>query len=129
MPVLRGVECCIYTEKGKLTEYEGKGVSEQNGAKGTRHLDITGAEGQNFWVELRALQDFEWGTAAFNCLAPSVVVDGVALSAVGAIRPLQIYQYYGPMFSKLEDGKNVSTISEMIFQPLKLGKRVDLKHL
>ena len=127
MPVLRKVGCRIHTEKGKLTEYEGKEVSEQNDAEITRYLDITGAEGQRFWVEIQTLPDFEWGTGAFESLVPFVSIDGVALSSYGSIEPtLPIYRYQGPTSSELKDGEYIPTINEMFFQPLKLGKRVNL---
>ena len=130
MPVLRKVECRIHTEKGRLTEYEGKGVSGQNDGEITRHLDITGAEGQRFWIEIQALPDFEWGTAAVKSLVPFVTVDGVDLSGHGSIESAYpTCQYHGPRFSELEGGEYIPTINEMFFQPLKLGKRLNLKQL
>ena len=129
MPILRKVECSIHTEKGKLAEYHHDNeVLEQNETNITRYLDITGAGGQRFWVEIRALQDFEWETAAFNCLVPSVTVDGVSLRADADIRSTDLFicQYHGPKFRKLVDGSYVDYMSEMFFQPLKIGKRVIL---
>ncbi|RPB21904.1 hypothetical protein L211DRAFT_409897 [Terfezia boudieri ATCC MYA-4762] len=121
MPVIRKIQCCIHTERGKLTEYEEKVVLEQRDAKITRYLDITGAEGQRFWVEVQALQDFEWVADTFNAVVPFVAVDGVALRGTGSIKRYQPrYQYHGPKSTVLEDGKYVREVSEMFFQPLKL---------
>ncbi|KAF8418186.1 hypothetical protein EV426DRAFT_342629 [Tirmania nivea] len=102
MPVMRKAECSIHTEGGRLAEYQDKGFVEQSETKITRYLDITGVEGQRFWIEVGALQDFEWDAAVFNSLVLSVTADGVALPRDGSIkhgRPT--YQYHGPLSSKL----------------------------
>jgi len=123
MPAMRKIECSIHTEKGKLDEYQDTKVLDHP-KKITRYIDISGTDGQPFWIEARALPDFEWEPANFNCLVPFVTVDGVNLAGSGIIIPStqRTFRYHGPPFSKLVGGRCVHNVCEMFFQPLNLGK-------